>query len=69
MLNFLKLSLIIKSCLVVEEWDVGCSTVGNARIANFEVINRGGEGRFWLLTEEEFLNEVKTLANSNFVKT
>ncbi|CAL8138102.1 unnamed protein product [Orchesella dallaii] len=41
----------------MEEWNCGCSTVGVPRTSYFEVKNLGGEGRFWILTEQEFNNQ------------
>ncbi|ODN04997.1 Deleted in lung and esophageal cancer protein 1 [Orchesella cincta] len=53
---------LISSCspepiLEMEEWNCGCSTVGVPRTSHFEVKNLGGEGRFWILTEQEFNNQ------------
>lgn len=39
--------------------DCGCSIVGQTRIKSFEIMNYGGEGRFWMLTEREFYKEVR----------
>lgn len=43
---------------IVEEWNCGCCVVGVPRTNHFEIKNVGGEGKFWILSEHEFNNEV-----------
>jgi len=45
--------------LEIDDWDCGCCLIGKTNIQTFRIMNWGGIGRFWLLSEAEFMNEVR----------